>query len=442
VRRLRLFVVLILGLAAAMRAENWPNWRGPTMTGVSPERGIPTRWSETENVVWKAPIRGLGISSPIVWGDRVFVTSQIGSGEARTGPRLVQGGDAAAEGERALGGAASGASSGTPSTSFLVTAFDRLSGKKLWEHESPAEGRLPPVHEKHNLATPSPVTDGQRVYALFGSGQLVALDMTGKPVWKRNLSEYGSFNINWGSGSSPIVYRDMVILLNYHNAPASYLLALDSGTGANRWKVDKSGGVFSYSTPFVMETAGSPELIVNSSEGVSGHSLSNGEQLWFITETNRFPIPVATQHDGVLYLSRGYRSGPFMAIRPGGKGDVSKSHVIWKVETGAPYISSLVHHDGLIYMVGDVGVATVTDAKTGQRLWQERVGGVYSASPIVADGKIYFFGESGETIVLAAGRTPSVLSRNKLSGRQLGSPAVSGGRFFIRTDNALYAIGS
>jgi len=441
VRRTCLFVLLTLSLTGALSAENWPNWRGPTSTGTSPESGLPVKWSDTENVAWKAPIRGLGISSPIVWGDRVFVTSQVGTGVARSGPRLVQSGDAAEAGERALGGTATGVTAATASTSFLVTAFDRNSGRQLWEYELPAEGALPEVHEKHNLATPSPVSDGQRVYAWFGTGQIVALDMSGKLVWKRNLTEYGSFNINWGHGGSPVLYKDMVILLCYHNSPASYILALDSEKGTNRWKADRMGGVFSYSTPFVMETAGGAELVVNSSEGMSGHSLTDGERLWYINETNRFPIPVATQRDGVIFTSRGYRSSPFMAIKPGGKGDVSTSHLVWKVETGAPYISSIIEHNGLIYFMGDVGVATVTDAKTGQRVWQERLGGVYSASPIAGDGKIYFFSENGETLVLSAGRAPDVLSRNKLNARILGSPAVSGGRLFIRSDDTLFAIG-
>ena len=182
-------------------------------------------------------------------------------------------------------------------------------------------------------------------------------------------------------------------------------------------------------------------MVVNWSEGLSGHNPSNGELLWHIEESNRFPIPVPFQHDGIIYASRGYRSGPFMAIRPGGKGDIAKSHVLWKSETGAPYVSSLIHYDGLIYMMGDVGVASATDAKTGQRVWQERIGGVYSASPVAADGKIYFFSENGNTIVLAAGRTPRVLAQNKLNARQLGSPAISGGRLFIRSDDTLFAIG-
>jgi outer membrane protein assembly factor BamB len=145
--------------------------------------------------------------------------------------------------------------------------------------------------------------------------------------------------------------------------------------------------------------------------------------------------------DGVIYTSRGYRSSPFMAIRPGGKGDVSSSHVIWRSPSGAPYISSLVYYDGLIYMIGDVGVLTVTDAKTGERVFQERIGGVYTASPVAADGKVYLLSEDGETVVVAAGRTPRVLARNKLNARQLASPAISGGRLFIRSDDAIYAIG-
>jgi outer membrane protein assembly factor BamB len=439
-RRLSLCLALILGLIAPLSAENWPNWRGPAATGVSGEAGLPVRWSDTENIAWKAPIRGLGISSPIVWGDSVFVTSQVGSGVARSGPRLVQNEDAAGAGERALGGAATGVTGGTATTAFLVTAFDRASGRRLWEYELAAEGSLPDVHEKHNLATPSPVTDGQRVYAWFGTGQLVALDMSGKLVWKRNLSEYGAFNINWGHGSSPVVYKDMVILLCYHNSPASYIVAVDSSTGTNKWKIDGRGDL-SYSTPFVIEAPSGAELVVNSGEGVSGHSVSTGERLWYINETNRFPIPVATQSGGVIYLSRGYRSGPYMAIRPGGKGNVESTHVVWKVPTGAPYISSIVQHDGLIYMIGDVGVATVVDAKTGERVWQERIGGVYSASPVVGDGKVYFFSENGETIVLSAGRAPDILARNKLDARVLGSPAVSGGRVFIRSDQTLFAIG-
>ena len=435
---LRLLVVLIV-LTGTMHAADWPHWRGPSASGVSPETGLPIEWNDTSGVAWRVPIRGAGVSSPIVSGEQVFVTSQLGRGVARSGPRLFQSGDAQAAGEVAL--AQNEALDVRGGAVFLVSAFDRATGRQIWEHALPAEGTLPAVHEKHNLATPSPVTDGSRVYAWFGTGQIVALDLSGQRAWTRNLAEeYGPFQINWGHASSPTVYRGLVYLICYHEQ-TSYLLALDARTGATRWKVDRPAGTLSYSTPLVVETATGAELIVNSSVGVTAHDPATGQELWHFSESNRFPIPMPLQSDGVIYTSRGYRSSPFMAIRPGGTGSIADSHVVWRVPTGCPYVSSLVHYDGLIYMMGDVGVLTVTDAKTGSRVFQDRLGGVYSASPVAADGKIYLLSESGETIVLAAGRTPRVLARNQLSARQLASPAIAGGRLFIRSDDALYAIG-
>jgi outer membrane protein assembly factor BamB len=279
------------------------------------------------------------------------------------------------------------------------------------------------------------------VYASFATGQVAAIDLTGKLVWKTNLgAKYGAFEINWGHGSSPTVYRDLLIVLCYHER-ASYMVALDAKTGAVRWKADAPSGVTSYSTPLVVETGGKAEIVVNSSVGVSGHDVVTGERLWHIEEANRFPIPMPLFQGGLIYTSRGYRSSPFMAVRPGGRGNVATSHVAWRAPSGAPYVSSLVYLDGLIYMVGDVGVLTVIDAATGTRVHQERIGGVYSASPVAGDGKIFLLSEDGETIVVEAGRTPRILARNKLTARQLASPAIAGGRLFIRSDDVMYAIG-
>jgi outer membrane protein assembly factor BamB len=445
-----LLTVAVVVAFVPVRAENWPHWRGPAAIGVSPETGLPERWSDNENVAWKAAIRGLGISSPIVWGDRVFVTSQVGRSARRAGnhPTLVQGGNPADAGERALGGSAATA---TGKVIFLVTALNRVDGRKVWEYEIPAEGQLAEVHDKHNLASSSPVTDGRRVYAWFGTGQIVALDLNGTLAWSRHLGrEYTPFDINWGHSSSPALFDDSLFLVCYHDTD-SYLLNLDPASGKTKWRVDRGGTFNSYSTPLVVPTGasatlktGTHEVIVNSSEGLSGHDAASGQLLWHIQEPNRFPIPMPVFHDGTLYTSRGYRSGPYMAIRPGGKGDVSKSHVTWRVDTGAPYVSSLVHYNGLLYMAGDVGVLSAIDARTGQRVWQERTGGVFTASPVAADGKIYLLSEDGQTIVLAAGRAgspPRVLARNRLNARQLASPAISGGRIFIRTDDAVIAIG-
>jgi outer membrane protein assembly factor BamB len=401
------------------------------------------KWSATENVAWKAPIGGLGVSTPIVVGDRVFVTSQVGAGVRQGGnhPRLVQGSNAAAAGERAIGGSRAGTLA-ADRTEFLVEAFNRADGRRLWQYRLDAQGVMPGVHDKHNMASPSPVSDGQMVYAWFATGQLVALDMAGKLVWQRHLgTEISPFNVIWGHSSSPTLFGDMLVLLCDHE-PASYLLAVDKRTGQQRWKADRGKGRMSYSTPLVVDTPSGPELIVNSSERVDAYDPRTGTLLWFTGGTNRFPIPMPVFHDGTIYMSRGYRSSPYMAIRPGGRGDVTKSHVVWESTTGAPYISSLVYHDGLIYMATDVGAVTVVDAASGQRVSQQRIEGVFSASPVAADGKVYFVSENGETIVMQAGRTPTVLARNDLGERAIASPAISNGQIFIRTDDHVFAIGT
>jgi len=311
----------------------------------------------------------------------------------------------------------------------------------LWQHRVEATGPLPGVHDKHNLASPSPVTDGQMVYAWFGTGQIVALDMNGKVVWERHLGkEIAPFDINWGHASSPTLYGETLLLLCDHT-PASYLLAVDKKTGKERWRVDRGKGRMSYTTPFVVESASGPELIVNSSQRVDAYDPRTGAFLWHVGGSNQFPIPAPTFHDGVLYMTRGYRSGPYMAIRPGGRGDISTSHVVWEVPTGAPYISSLVYDEGILYMASDVGAVTAIDAATGKRIWQQRVEGIFSASPVAGDGKIYFVSETGETIVLKAGRQPEVLARNDIGERLIASPAISNGQIFLRSDGRLIAIG-
>lgn len=451
-RILRPAAVAVAAVVAASsvetRAEDWPQWRGPAGTGVSTEQALPDRWSDTEGVAWKARLRGVGVSSPVVSGDRVFVTSQIGAGVRREGnhPTLVQDGSASTRGERGLtqaagAGAGAGGAADDGRVRFLVEAFARTDGRSLWTFELPASDARHGVHDKHNLASASPVTDGTRVYAAFGTGQMVAVDMNGKQVWQRDLAaEYGAWQINWGHGSSPIVYRDTVILPCFHE-PASYLIALDARTGATRWKVDRGSKVVSYSTPLVVGAQTGDELVLNTSEALEAYDPASGKTLWRLTEPSRFAIPMPVHHDGVLYASRGYRSGPYAAIKVGGRGDIAASHVLWKVPTGAPYISSLVYHDGLLYMAADVGVVTCIEAKTGERVWQERLEGVFTASPVAADGKIYLMSESGETIVLRPGRKADVIARNTLNGRLLASPAISRGRLFLRTDDTLIAIG-
>ena len=435
-RRLTWPLVVLAGFAFGVptAADNWPHWRGPAAAGTTAERGLPERWSDSENLAWKARLGGLGVSSPVVWNGRVLVTSQAGAGVRRTGPRL------GARDEQPLGG--SGSDRRDRSVRFLIEALAAADGRRLWAHGVEADGPLPSVHDKHNLASSSPVTDGERVYAVFGTGQIVAVDLEGSPVWTRNLArEFGAWDINWGHGSSPIVHRGALILAAYHPSSA-YLIAMNGRTGETIWKTGRPRGVTSYSTPLVVPTPSGDELVVNSSTGVEAYDPATGRELWQFNERNQFPIPVAVHHAGVIYLSRGYRSGPYLAIRPGGRGDVTRTHLLWRMPTGAPYISSLVVYDGLIYMAGDIGVVTCVDAKNGERVWRERLGGVYTASPVAGDGKIYLPSETGETLVIRAGRKPEVVARNTIAGRVLASPAISAGRLYIRTDDHVFAVGT
>jgi outer membrane protein assembly factor BamB len=429
-------------LAVGVRGADWPHWRGPAASGVAPDTLLPIRWSASENVAWKAAIGGAGVSTPIVSGDRVFVTSQVGAGVRREGshPRLVQGADAAAQGERALASDAPAGGDGSK-TAFLVEAFGRADGKRLWVRRIDAVGTLTPVHDKHNLATPSPVTDGSLVFAWFGTGQVAALDRGGAIAWERHLAkDYGAFDIQWGHGSSPVLYDDLVILLC--DQPArSYLLALDKKTGKERWKADRGQGRASYSTPLVVEGSFGAEVIVNSTERIDAYDAKTGAFLWHVGQESRFAVPTPVFHDGVIYASRGYRSGPYMALKPGGRGDVN-GQVMWRVATGAPYVSSLLYYDRVVYMANDVGVLTAVDAATGERIWQERVDGVFSASPAAGGGHVYFVSEGGDTIVVKAGRTPQVVARNSLGERAVASPAISNGQIFIRTDRHVFALGT
>jgi outer membrane protein assembly factor BamB len=436
---MRLLPLLLVSSCLTAHAANWPQWRGPAGNGVSTEEGVPVNWSE-DSLAWSVDLRGLGVSSPVVWGDKVFVTYQIGAGKLRPGnhPSLVQGGDPIAAGETPLGGTR--AASNETGVTFVLAAFNTSTGDLLWETVMAHEGEFPEVHEKANMANPSPTTDGELIYAWFASGQLMAVDMDGAVVWKRNLgSDLGAFDIGWGHSSSPAIYNDKLVLICYQ-VGFSTLLALDKKTGKDIWRQDREAGVISYSTPLFVDAPSGKEMIVNSGFGVEAFNPDTGEKLWLYEEPSRFPIPAPIHRDGVIYLNRGYRSSPYMALRVGGRGNVAETHIAWRSATGGPYISSLVEYDGLLYMANDTGILTCIDAATGERVWQERLGGVFSASPVVADGKIYFSSETGEMLVLKAGRTAEVLARNKLRGHTLASPAISDGKIFIRFDNRLVAV--
>ncbi len=422
--RILLFVLVFPILAPA---ENWPQWRGPAANGISTEKGAPVEWSADRNVLWKVPLKGLGTSTPIVWGDRVFITSQIGDGPFEQRARLADGVVAARQ------------TGAVPQVQFVIHAFSAPTGRALWEHQFNAEDDLPKVHLKHNLASPSVVTDGELLYAWFGTGQVRALDLNGKLVWQRHLGkEVGPFEILWAHGSSPLLYMDSLILLCDHQG-AAYLMSVDKKSGKTRWKADRGNDRRSYTTPFIAQGPKGDELIINSSERIDAYNPATGEFLWHATEPNRVPVSMPVQHAGVLYTSRGYNSGPYMALAVRERSG-SQPEMKWHVPTGAPYVSSLLYYDGLIYMATETGIASCVDATNGKLLWRERLGGVFSASPVAADGKVYLINEGGDAFVLQAGRELKILHRNKIGERTLASPAISSGRLFLRTDEHLIAI--
>jgi outer membrane protein assembly factor BamB len=437
------FVTLAVLFAGAPLAANWPQWRGPSGLGLSGESGLPTTWSARENVAWSAALAGLGSSSPIVWGDQIFVTSQVGRLPLGGGahPALARDDAALVSREKPIGGSREGPSGKGERISLVVESFHRSDGRRTWEYRFEARGPFPTLHEKHNLATPTAVTDGRHLYAWFGTGQIVALDLRGGVVWSTHLGEeYSPFDINWGHGSSPVLYKDLLILLCDHQS-ASYLIALDARSGRQRWKADRGKGRASYSTPLVVPGPDGDELLVNSSDRIDGYNPATGELLWHADAPRQTPVPSAVFHDGLIYMTRGYRNSPYLALRPGGRGDVTATHVVWRAPGGGSYTASLVAHDGLLYMTNDVGVATCAEMKTGQRVWQMRLDGVFFASPVAADGKVYFTSQTGETVVVKAGREPVVLARNDLGERLVASPAISDGQIFLRSDARLFAIG-
>jgi outer membrane protein assembly factor BamB len=278
------------------------------------------------------------------------------------------------------------------------------------------------------------------VYAWFGDGQVVALDLRGKLLWRRVLGErYGAFDNQWGHGSSPALHKGLLILLCDHR-PVSYLVALDAGTGEERWKAQRGSQRVSHSTPVLAAGEGGEELIVNSSERIDAYDPLTGKPLWHAGSERQTPIPSAVSHAGTIYLSRGYRNSDILALRTGGRGDVGVSHLKWRMPNGGSYVPSIVHYEGLLYMTNEVGVVTCASAETGETVWKERLGGIFFASPVAGDGKVYFVSETGESYVMRAGRKAEVLAKNELAERFLASPAIAGGTIYLRGDGRILAV--
>lgn len=389
----------------SLGGENWPAWRGPHGNGVSNASGLPVEWSATKGVAWKLPLPGKGVSSPAIWADRIFVS--------------------ASEGHR--------------HDQLRLLCLDRRDGRTLWQRRFWGTAPTRRHAQKSSMATPTPVTDGRHVWAFFGTGDLFCLDLEGGLVWCRSLpQEYERFQNRFGMGSSPVVVDDLLILQCDHWGQ-SYLLAVNKKTGENVWKTDRSEHV-SWSSPLVVDVDGRKELVVCATFQVKGYDALTGQQVWVVDGLTRECIPTAVAASGTIYAVSGTR-GETLAIRTGGRGNISDSHVVWRTRRGAPFVPSPLLYKGLYYLVDDRGIATCLDAKTGRRVWQHRLGGRFTASPVAADGKIYFVDEDGATTVIGAGRSFKVQAKNALEEPVFASPAIAHGAIFIRTDQHLFCIG-
>lgn len=405
--------IILLTCALAL-ADNWPQWRGPLLNGVSQEKNLPLRWSKEENVAWKLALPGLSAATPVIWADRIFLN-------------VTQGGK------------------------LYLWCVEKSAGRLLWQ--KPLGGRTAELrtHPKHNPSTPSPVTDGQHVYVLNAYGQLFSFDFNGKQSWQRDLwQDYGRFVLRFGFASSPLLFEDALYLQVLREDPPgapSYLLRIDKQTGGTVWQADIAAtpdfkAAEAYTTPTIFNYGNRVALIVNGSDQVTSHDLGTGRELWRVaglsTEKQPFRIvssPVVA--DGVIYAPAADR--PLLALRIGGRGEAQR---LWSSRHG-PDVPSPVTDGKYFYIVNDKGIAWCLDAKSGREIWgpQRLMPGTYSSSPILADNKIYVINEEGLTTVLMAGPQFAKLAENSLDDACLSSPALSDGRLFIRTARFLYCIG-
>lgn len=385
-------------------AAQWSRWRGPSGQGLVTGTGYVDKWSATENVKWKTAVPGSGNSSPVVWKDRIFLTT------------------AYEEGGR-----------------VSVLAFDRSTGRRLWETFAP-EGRSARSHPKNGYASATPSTDGERVYVSLGSRGLIAVDLTGRVVWHREVGRIQNYH---GPAGSALLYKDRLILYQDSQGEA-FIAAFDARTGKEMWRTRRNANV-GWGTPVAIRVDGHDEIIVNGQNRVCGYNPDTGAEIWGCTGPTFEVIPTPVVGHGLVFCSSG-RAGPTLAIRPGGKGDVTGTHLVWSTPRGSPFVPSPLLFGDYIYMINDMqSIATCVEARTGKTMWQSRLGAAraegFSASPVVVDGKIFFTNDDGETFVLKAGPTFELLHVNPMGERMLASPALVGGRWYMRTDQHLVSVG-
>lgn len=389
-------------------AKYWPRWRGPSGQGAVAGTNYVDTWSNTTNVKWKASVPGRGHSSPIVWKDHIFLTTARDAG-----------------------------------AKVSMLAYRRRDGTLLWETTIPSSG-VEHMYRKNSHASPTPTTDGQRVYASFGTHGVAALDFDGKLVWHQKLGDLRNYH---GSAGSPVLYKDRLFLYQDHSGSAtlgSFVAAFNSRTGAVMWKKDRAESV-GWGTPIVIDAGDHDELIVSSQRKVYAYNPDTGAELWTVRGNTVEVIPTPVVGHGLVFCSSG-RAGPTFAIRPGGKGDVTATHVVWSSPRGSPFVPSAIIHGDLLHLINDMqSILTVLEAKTGRLVYQERLGDAvregFSSSPVAVGDKIFFTNDSGQTFVVQAGPTFKLLHVNELHAQVLASPALVEGTWYWRTDSELLAIG-
>jgi outer membrane protein assembly factor BamB len=429
--------------AAASAAGAWPSFRGRLASGIADDQHLPDRWDPrtSENILWRTTIPGLGHSSPIVWGDHVFVTSAVSSrGKATFKPGLYGDGDA---------------SDDRSPHKWVLFALNRRTGRIEWERVA-YEG--PPIdtrHIKSTYASATPATDGRTVVVSFGSQGVYAYDVNGNFRWKANLghTKLGAYDIpsfEWGPASSPILWEDLVIL-QVDTHLDSFVLALDAATGAVRWKSDRDEYP-SWGTPTVAATASGPELVTNASKFIRGYDPRTGKELWRLGGSSKITAPTPIFSDGLFIVASGRApERPIFVLKPGARGDITlkdgasaSDSVVWSRTGRGSYMPTPLAYNGLLYVLANNGVFDAYDLKTGTEVYRQRlsyVGSGYSASPVAADGKIYLSSEDGEMLVVAAGREFKLLGTNSMGELLMATPALSGGVMFIRTAESVFAVG-
>jgi outer membrane protein assembly factor BamB len=385
-------------------ARYWARWRGPSGQGLVDGKGYPDTWSATENVVWKVPVPGSGNSSPIVWRDQIYLTTATDNGNQAS-----------------------------------VLAYRRSDGQRLWEAVVPA-GAPDRPHNKNGYASATVATDGQRIYASFGGRGLMAVDMSGKQVWHTPIGRVENYH---GPAGSPLLYKNSVILYQDQRS-GSFVAAFDKATGKQLWKTARDAQV-GWGTPIAIRVVDHDELIVHGQNRVVAYNPDTGAELWRCGGSTFEVIPTPVVGYGMLFCASG-RAGPTLAIRPGGKGDVTSTHVAWTTPRGSPFVPSPILFGDLLYTINDMqSIVSAFDARTGTSLWQGRLGVAtregFSASPVAFDGKVFFTNDDGETFVLRGGKTFDLLHVNRIGEQTLASPALVDGRWYIRTAQHLYAIG-